>query len=214
MRRYLFVLATSTVPLPLAAQDGLAGIAVDSASGAPLPCVEVALVDSSDRTMAVARTARDGVFQFLVSPTEHFRLRFSIDAHLPVWTPRMVRRVDPPQIRSYQVRFATRQPDAELPAPSTAPDAPAWPLLSESSAIRYPTDLVLRRVPGRVVAQFVVDTAGHVMPGTARMLESSHPAFARAVRDQLPGQRYSPARRAHRPICSLVQQTFDFAISR
>jgi hypothetical protein len=53
-------------------------------------------------------------------------------------------------------------------------------------------------VGGRVLAQFVVDTAGRVEPGSLRVLSTSHPQFTAAVEAALPRMRFLPAEAAGR----------------
>jgi TonB family protein len=66
------------------------------------------------------------------------------------------------------------------------------PTLLSTGPVRIPDSL--RSVDGRVVLQWVVDTTGHVVPGSLRILSSSHPGFEAAVREQLITDRWSPGR--------------------
>jgi TonB family protein len=75
---------------------------------------------------------------------------------------------------------------------------------------KYPDELRAAKVEGQVLAQFVVDTTGHVEPATFRVLLSSHALFTQAVRDALPGMQFLPAEVGGRKVRQLVQQPFVF----
>ena len=79
---------------------------------------------------------------------------------------------------------------------------------------RYPEELKLRNVQGEVLMQFVVDTAGRVIPETMRVLRADHPRFVAAVRTSLLSARFVPARSGGHPVAQLVQQPFQFALTR
>jgi protein TonB len=57
----------------------------------------------------------------------------------------------------------------------------------------YPRVLAGAGVVGRVVVQFIVDTLGRVEPGSVRILETSHPAFAEATQSGVLEARFRPA---------------------
>jgi protein TonB len=76
----------------------------------------------------------------------------------------------------------------------------------------YPEVLRRAGIEGRVLAQYVVDTAGRAEPASFTALESSHELFTQAVRNSLPGLRFAPASVGKRKVRMLVQQTFAFAI--
>jgi len=79
---------------------------------------------------------------------------------------------------------------------------------------RYPEMLRRGGVDGRVVVQFVVDTAGRVEPGSVRVVVSDHALFTDAVRAALPRLRFAPAEVGGRPVRQLVLMPFEFAIER
>lgn len=81
-----------------------------------------------------------------------------------------------------------------------------------SAAPAYPDSLQANGVEGMVLAQFVVDTTGHVERGTFVLLESSHRHFTESVRDALPNMLFRPAEVNGRRIRQLVQQPFVFRI--
>ena len=90
-------------------------------------------------------------------------------------------------------------------------DAPRPPeLMAGSPEPHYPEQLRAQRLRGEVVAQFVVDTLGHVVPGTFSVVRSPHPLFSRAVRANLVNLRFRPAEGAGRPVSQIVSRAFHF----
>jgi len=79
---------------------------------------------------------------------------------------------------------------------------------------RYPDMLRTANVEGQVLAQFVVDTAGRVDISTFRVLSSTHDLFTQAVRQHLATARFYPAEIGGRRVKQLVQQPFNFALTR
>ena len=78
----------------------------------------------------------------------------------------------------------------------------------------YPAAARAEQREGEVLAQFVVDTSGLVMPGSFKVLKADGDEFMVAVRDALPGMRFEPALVGGRKVRQLVQQPFQFALSR
>jgi protein TonB len=83
-----------------------------------------------------------------------------------------------------------------------------------SAQPRYPEILKSASVEGEVMAQFVVDTSGRAEPGSFKVLKSSHELFTSAVREALPRMRFLPAEVGGRKVKQLVQQPFQFALSK
>jgi TonB family protein len=80
-------------------------------------------------------------------------------------------------------------------------------------APRYPDSLRVAGVEGEVLAQFVVDTAGHVDMSFFRALKSTHPIFTQAVKDVLLNFEFTPAEIGGRKVRQLVQMPFQFNIT-
>ena len=76
----------------------------------------------------------------------------------------------------------------------------------------YPDALRASGVQGAVVAQFVVDTAGRVEPGSIEVTSSTNPLFAQSVRSALIAARFRPAEVRGAPVRQLVQQSFSFVL--
>lgn len=85
---------------------------------------------------------------------------------------------------------------------------------ADSDAPRYPDNLLERSVEGAVFMRYVVDTLGAAEVTSAQVLRSSHPQFTAAVLAALPGMRFRPAMIASRRVRQLVEQEFEFRITR
>jgi TonB family protein len=74
----------------------------------------------------------------------------------------------------------------------------------------YPDSLWAARVPGRVVAEFIVGQDGNIESGTLTIASTTHPYFASAVRSALDGAVFRPAVLHGNPVRQLVQLPFVF----
>ena len=83
---------------------------------------------------------------------------------------------------------------------------------SMSEGPAYPPELLAKNLNGYALASFVVDTNGRADPSTFVALESTHPAFAEAVRAALPRMKFRPAVMAGMHVRQLVQQRFSFRV--
>jgi len=79
---------------------------------------------------------------------------------------------------------------------------------------RYPEMLKSANVEGTVLAQFVVDTTGRVEPNSFKVLKSDHDLFTQAVRSALTNMKFLPAEVGGRKVKQLVQQPFQFQLSK
>jgi outer membrane biosynthesis protein TonB len=75
----------------------------------------------------------------------------------------------------------------------------------------YPDSLWTARVPGRVVAEFIVGQDGRIEPGTLTIASTTHPYFASAVRSALDGAVFRQAVLNGEPVRQLVQLPFVFS---
>jgi protein TonB len=78
---------------------------------------------------------------------------------------------------------------------------------------QYPVLLREAGVTGRVVVQFVIDTLGDVEPGSVRVLEKSHEAFADAARTGVLQARFTPAYFGERPVRQLSKWPVKFTLA-
>jgi len=76
----------------------------------------------------------------------------------------------------------------------------------------YPETLLFTGVPGQVLAEFVVDTLGHVELDTFGVISSTNPKFTQAVQRALPDWAYAPAMLNGKRVRQLVQQPFNFIV--
>lgn len=95
--------------------------------------------------------------------------------------------------------YTADQVDEPARADSAAPVTPL-----------YPDPLYKERVPGHVLAEFVVDTAGAPEPETIGIVSATDPRFAASVMRALSDARFIPARLHGRPVRQLVHQPFAF----
>ena len=76
----------------------------------------------------------------------------------------------------------------------------------------YPEALLFTGVPGQVLAEFVVDTLGHVELDTFGVISSTNAKFTQAVQRALPDWAYAPAMLNGKRVRQLVQQPFNFVV--
>lgn len=82
----------------------------------------------------------------------------------------------------------------------------------ESAAPAYPRILMQQGVEGYAAMRFVVDSTGRVDLMSVRVLEATNLEFAVAVKDAMPGMKFTPARIGDRPVRQLAEQVFRFQI--
>jgi TonB family protein len=81
-------------------------------------------------------------------------------------------------------------------------------------AVNYPPSLFAARIGGTVVAEFIVDATGRVEDGSLGIVASSNPLFSDAVRQALQGATFTPAFRHGAAVRQVVQQPFEFNLTR
>jgi len=199
---------------PLHAQGLVGGFAVDSATGMRLPCVDVALEDTTERVVARTQTTTDGMFQFDAPTRGAYRYRFSVWHHHAVVGPTELLDPSSEQARMYQISF-TNDPDQQLKLwPDTADSPPGRPRESSKARIHYPQELYTKGIEGTVTVHYAVDSLGVVLGPSIRVIRATDPRFEPAVTAYLQDVRLEPARRDGRPACALVlNQPFNFKIN-
>jgi TonB family protein len=212
MRITLFV-ALFVVAAPLHAQGVVGGIAVDSATGMRLACVDVALEDTTGRVVAREQTATDGTFQFDAPARGAYRYKFSVWHHQPVVGPTEILEPSSERARMYQLVFVN-DPETRVKLwPDTADSPPGRPRDLGRALIRYPKELYAKRIEGAVTVQYAVDSAGIVYGPSIHVISATDPRFEPAVTAYLQDVQLAPARRAGRPACALMMnQPFNFSI--
>ena len=211
--RFGLPVALLVVAVPLHAQGLVGGIAVDSATGMRLPCVDVALEDTTGRVVARTQTTYDGTFQFDAPPHGTYRYTFSVWHHRPVAGP--IEQLDPSseRARMYQIAFVN-DPETKLKFwPDTADSPPGLPRDPGRARIRYPLELYKKGIEGTVTVHYAVDSAGSVIGPSIRMISATDPRFEPPVSAFLQEVQLAPARRAGRPSCALMlNQPFNFSM--
>jgi len=205
--------ALFVVVAPLHAQGLVGGIAVDSATGMRLPCVDVALEDTTGRVVARTQTTSDGTFQFDAPPRGSYRYTFSVWHHRPVAGP--IEQLDPSseRARMYQIAFVNDPGTKVKLWPDTADSPPGLPRDPGRARIRYPQELYKKGVEGTVTVHYAVDSAGSVIGPTIRVISATDPRFEPPVSAFLQEVQLAPARRAGRPSCALMlNQPFNFSM--
>jgi TonB family protein len=74
----------------------------------------------------------------------------------------------------------------------------------------YPDSLWRTRTTGRVLVEFIVDPAGAIEPGSLRIVSTTHPYFAGAVKVALENASFSAAALGGKPVRQIVQLPFVF----
>ena len=76
----------------------------------------------------------------------------------------------------------------------------------------YPSVLASSRVAGRVVVELIVDENGRVRPNSARVLETTHPAFAEATLQAVERFRFQPAKMMGVPVPVFVTIPINWTV--
>ena len=92
-------------------------------------------------------------------------------------------------------------------------DTPIVPIRNPRG-LEYPDILRMKNVEGRVLIEFVVDTAGHVVPQTIRVRQATDPLFEKSVRTYIRTARFHPALLNGRKVNEHVEVPFEFTLSR
>lgn len=104
------------------------------------------------------------------------------------------------------VRFARR---GARPSGVDAVDGP--PVLLSQPPIRYPPEMQALRIGGTVTVAAMVDTTGHVVPGSLRVAHSPNPGLDREAMRVVAASRYRPARRGGRAVAAEIRQAITFS---
>src|SRR5690348_12722799 len=83
---------------------------------------------------------------------------------------------------------------------------------SDNPRPQYPSMLESAHVDGEVLAQFVVDTSGHVDMSTFKILKATNDLFSESVRKVLPKMKFYPAETGGHKVKQLVQMPFSFKL--
>jgi hypothetical protein len=202
--RITLSIALLFVAAPLSAQGYVGGFVLDSATRAPLPCIQVALLDTAGRAVVRQLTLDDGAFQFDAPPRGTYRLAFALWSHEPLIT--ASEELDPTveHARTYALNFP-KLPDSTQYADSAA-DAPPVPIFGAGKPPALP-HFVLGGEAREYRATFnvLVDSTGKAVPSSVKVTSSTHPKYGENVEKWLKQARFKPARMDHRPVCGLLR---------
>lgn len=228
-------------PVHLSAQTE-AGVARDAKSGAPLECLHVVLVDSTNRAVAQTVTDTAGRFQLEALHPGHYRVRFELYGWEPLGGPLDTLADGDFKQRRYPLDFVNLLMPKGLPVRTmldTAEsvhaqhdreeaeayarlerdlrgreDPAVWRsrMLNVDFPVDYPLELRKRGLQGAVVAQFIVDAYGRLRTETWQPIRVAHGDFEKAVRSKLVDMRWSPAILEGRPVCELTRSVVVFTL--
>ena len=83
-----------------------------------------------------------------------------------------------------------------------------------SASPAYPVEMLKQGMQGSVTTQYVVDTTGFADTTSLKIMRTTHPEFADAVRAALPYMRFFPAKVGSKRVRQLVEQEFSFKIEQ
>ncbi len=98
-----------------------------------------------------------------------------------------------------------------LSTPAVVGTVDVPPVAVSHPAIVYPPEMQALRVGGTVVVEARVDTAGHVTPGSVRVLQSPNPGLEREALRVVAAAVYRPARRGGHAVAVTIRQPITFA---
>ena len=201
----------------IAQPPATSGIARDMRSRAPLGCLHVALVDSSQRAVAHTVTDSGGAFVLVAPSAGVYRVAFEVFGWEQLLGPVDTLRDGEMRERAYPLEF-DEAPAGGGPSPAELRRGETGDWHSAAAAnpdadIRFPKSMRGAVTSGSVVAEYVVDERGRVRPESWRPIASTHPDFLAAVRAHVPAMRYQPARLNGRPTCQLVRNQVRFELA-
>ena len=190
------------------------GIARDARHGTPLECLHVMLLDTADRAVAHAVTDAAGTFVLVAPAAGTYRVGFEIFGWDRLVGPADTLHDGDMRERAYPLAFADSlaESDSDLAALRGREDA-SWrsaAAMRPDADIRFPVSMRRTRLPGSVVAEYVVDVNGRVRADSWRAIVSTHPDYLTALRAHAPAMRYEPARLDGRPVCQLLRNEVKF----
>lgn len=178
--------------------------------GMPTPAGEFDLEVLQTSTIAAVE-----VYASAATIPVQFRTPFGRDGCggvIVVWT-----RVGPDQWDRPRDERARQVASAGPPLPIFTADEVDSPARIDSTAMQapiYPDSLLAFEVEGSATVEFVVDTTGLPLAGTAQIISATAPAFGDAVLRAIRVSRFIPARREDRAVRQRMQLPFRFTNDR
>jgi TonB family protein len=87
-----------------------------------------------------------------------------------------------------------------------------WALPTGGATVVYPKELRRKGLEGEVLATFVVDAQGDVVPNSMHVVRSTHDDFSKAVAEAMPKMHFRPMRLDGCPAAIMVQGPFSFRL--
>lgn len=108
-------------------------------------------------------------------------------------------------------RRGTKPPGSAMAAPTAVGTVDQQPALVSHPPIRYPPEMQALRVDGTVVVEAALDAAGHVEPGSAKIVQSPNHAFDGEALRVVSGSVYRPAKSHGQAVRAVIRQAISFA---
>ena len=106
------------------------------------------------------------------------------------------------------VRTSRRRPGLGTPSATGVDEQPA---LVTHPPIRYAPEMQALRVGGTLTVEATLDTTGHVVPGSVRIVQSPNPVFNDEARRVILAATYRPARQGGKVVRTTIRQPITFA---
>jgi hypothetical protein len=214
-----FAASSAFSPSASAQPPAISGLAKDASTGAPLECLHVALVDTTNRAVAHTVTDASGTFVLVAPGPGTFRVRFEIFGWESLFGPLDTLAEGALRERAYPLTFANSlMPDDtsafKISRQLRQREDTTWRSADQKpsrTGLRYPDRWLRREGSARVVEEYIVNADGQIRPGSLRTIEATHQDFADVVRKALPNLRYQAATQGGAPVCQLARARVNFA---
>lgn len=94
--------------------------------------------------------------------------------------------------------------------PTTVTAVDIAPALLSRPAVRYPPEMQALRVGGTVTVEATIDTTGHAIPASIRVIQSPNPGLDGEARRAVAAALYRPGRRGGHPILTVIHEAVTF----
>jgi len=109
------------------------------------------------------------------------------------------------------IRISRRGTQSPFGAVTVVGAADEPPAVVSQPAIRYAPEMQALRIGGTVIVEATLDTAGHVLPSSAKVVQSPNPVLDTEAKRVVIAARYRPARINHKAIPVTIRQPITFA---
>jgi len=209
--RHFTLLLLVAAPCSLAAQSTLSGKLVEHATGRPMYCHKIVLLDSAGAPRDSTVTWRGGTFEFAVPADAPFQLRIASPGPSPLLTAPERAELATHFSRLYRIPWiehAAVEPDTVRPHPQRRFRQ------RRGNGPEYPPELRDAGISGYAHFTYAIDTLGRIDAESALPTRVTHEPFARAVDVALARMRFHAWRPDGGEHCALIQQRFDFKLTR